>query len=238
MFRWTQDQIRFLEDAARTTEYHRLLAAQLAELLPKDAKICDVGCGLGHLSELLCASFSRVTAVDCSETAIDAFRARLGEKTPENLEIFCADAFSLPQDLRFDAMIFCYFGSLPDVLRIARRHCEGSVVIVRRNYGTHRFDLGGHPRLRASASDTLETLRSLGIRCERVTLAPEFGQPLRSVEDAVQFFRLYRRDPAQEIRAEEVVKRLVKTGDPEFPYYFPQKKDVSILRFDAAQIPE
>ena len=238
MYRWTPEMIRFLEDAADQTENYRSLAEALCELLPANARICDVGCGLGHLAEQLCASFASVTALDCSRLAIDAFQARLGRNVPKNLQILCADAFGLPEDLTFDAMIFCYFGSLPEILHVAQRHCTGSVIVIRRNYERHRFDVGAHPRLRATAAGTVQTLREMGIECRTITLQPEFGQPLRSMEDALRFFRLYRRDPVQTVAWESIAPKLVETGDAAFPYYFPQRKDVSILKFDAAKIPQ
>ena len=237
MYRWTPEMIRFLEDAAGKTEYYRKLAERLAALLPNDARICDVGCGLGHLAELLCDSFASVTAIDSSRLAIDAFQRRLGTHVPENLHILCEDAFTLPPETKFDAMVFCYFGSLPEILRVARQNCAGSVVIIRRNDTRHRFDLGRHPRLRATAADTVQTLLEMGVECRAEALRLEFGQPLRSKEDALQFFRLYLRDPAQTVDWETVAPKLVETGDTAFPYYFPQSKDVSILQFDAAQIP-
>ncbi len=237
MYCWTPEMIRFLEDAASKSEYYRCLSRTLAEQLSARGSVCDVGCGLGHLAELLCASFPSVTAIDCSEPAIGAFRARLGGAAPKNLRVLCTDAFALPETLRFDAMIFCYFGSLPEILRVARNHCAGSVIVIRRNYGEHRFDLGGHLRPHAGAADTLRALRAKGIDCRYMELALEFGQPLRSQEDALRFFRLYLRDPAQTVDWQVVAPRLTETGDVAFPYYYPQKKSVGVIQFDAAQIP-
>ena len=236
MFEWTPDMIRFLEDAAGQTGYYRLLQAQLAAMLPPDAHVCDMGCGLGHLAELLAECFPRVTAIDRSAAAIDAFRSRLPQP-PSQLEILCADAFSLPAEFRCAAMVFCYFGSLPDILTLARRHCTGEVVIIRRNELRHRFDLGGSLRQSPTLAQTLERLRGLGICTEVTTHEIEFGQPLRSQADAVRFFSLYRRDPGAEIVFSQLAPLLEQTGDPVFPYYHRQQKRIAIVRFPAAQIP-
>ena len=237
MYLWTPEMIRFLEDAAQKTEYYAELAAILAAQLPNGTGICDVGCGLGHLSELLCASFSPVTAIDCSAPAVDAFRARLAGKQPENLRILCEDAFALPDTTQFDQMVFCYFGSLPEILQIAKKHCRGSVVVIRRSYEQHRFDLDRHPRPRSGAAETLSKLQSMGIDCRCTELSPEFGQPLRSQEDALRFFALYLRDPAQTVDWPKIAPKLIETGDSVFPYYYPQQKRVAVLQFEAAQIP-
>ena len=236
MYRWTPEMIRFLEDAAQKTEYYAKLAEHLAARLPHDASVCDVGCGLGHLAELLCAPFASVTAIDCSAPVLDAFQARLAEHAPKNLHIVCADALALPETMQFDHMIFCYFGSLPEILQIAKKHCRGSVVVIRRDYAQHRFDLDQHPRPRSGTADTLQVLRETGIVCECERLQLEFGQPLRSEEDAVRFFQLYLRAPDREIDFAAITPKLVKTGDPDFPFYYPQAKQVAVLRFSAAQI--
>lgn len=235
MYRWTPEMIRFLEDAAQKTEYYEQLAARLAALLPGGACLCDVGCGLGHLAQALCPRFAQVTALDHSAEAIDAFRRRLGTNCPDNLHICCADAFALPQTLRFDAMIFCYFGSLPEILRVARRHCTGKTVIIRRDEALHRFDLDGHPRTRAGAADTLATLKAQGIHCTAERLTVEFGQPFRSMEDALRFFRLYRRDPQRTVDVSDVAPKLIETQNAEFPLYYPQPKRIAILSFETSQ---
>lgn len=236
MFVWTPEMIRFLEDASRRTDYYAQLADAIAGALPAGAQVCDFGCGLGQLAEALCARGLSVSAVERDAQAVGAFRSRLGAAAPPGLEILCVDAFSLPPTRRWDAAVFCYFGRLQEVLALARRHCAGPVFYVRRSELRHRFDLGGSLRESESVAQNLQALSALGLACTCTELEAEFGQPLRSLEDALRFFRLYRRDPSQTIDPAAVRSRLVDTGDAEFPLYFPQKKRVTILQLDARQL--
>ena len=92
-----------------------------------------------------------------------------------------------------------------------------------------RFSTGRVP-VGFTAADSEDTLRHLGLsyRMERFSL--EFGQPLRSLEDARRFFRLYDRSGA----GEPPLHRLVPGPGPEFPYYLPNRKELCLL---AVEIP-
>ena len=64
MFEWNADKVRFMEDAAAWGDFHARLAAALAPYL--GGRICDAGCGTGHLSLALSPYVKQVTAVDVS----------------------------------------------------------------------------------------------------------------------------------------------------------------------------
>ena len=126
-------------------------------------------------------------------------------------------------------MVFCLFGDVEEALTVARQQCRGTVLLIRRDYAYHRFSTGRVP-VGFTAADSEDTLRHLGLsyRMERFSL--EFGQPLRSLEDARRFLRLYDRSGA----VEPPLHRLVPGPGPEFPYYLPNRKDLCLL---AVEIP-
>ena len=72
MFEWNADKVRFMEDAAAWGDFHARLAAALAPYL--EGRICDAGCGTGHLSLALSPYVKQVTAVDVSASAIGMAR--------------------------------------------------------------------------------------------------------------------------------------------------------------------
>ena len=52
MFRWTDDRIRFMADAAGETDFHRRLAAELLPYLTPEDAVCDalyVAAGFGQV---------------------------------------------------------------------------------------------------------------------------------------------------------------------------------------------
>ena len=232
MYVWSAEMIRFLEDAAARTDYYRRLAAHVGAQLPPQSRVCDVGSGLGQLAEALCPWAGQVTAVERDTRAVAAFRTRLGEAPPANLQLLEADAFALDPALRFDVMIFCYFGSLDQVCRIAARHCTGTVFLIRRAYREHRFDPGHSLRQTPTVEETLETLAQRGIACDVTALEADFGQPLRSEADAVRFFTLYQRTEGS-LTFTQLAPMLRRTEDPDFPFLFPHRKRVAVLRFSA-----
>ena len=72
-------------------------------------------------------------------------------------------------------------------------------------------------------------------RFRRFTL--EFGQPFRSVADALAFFRLYSRDGTAPAR-QELEARLEPSPWPDYPLYLPNPKPLCLLAIPAAQLKE
>lgn len=90
------DKLRAFYDAAPTEPtaggrfYRKLLAGYYADLIPVGARVLEIGCGAGHLLELLPGR--EVTGIDLSESQIAAARARLPQAkfytmAGENLEL-------------------------------------------------------------------------------------------------------------------------------------------------------
>ena len=63
-------------------------------------------------------------------------------------------------------------------------------------------------------------------------------QPLRSLDDARWFFALYRPEGAPEMTEDEIMRRVVRTENEEFPYLLPSSRQMGMVVFDAADIPE
>lgn len=168
-----------------------------------------------------------VTAVDRAAAPLENLRQRAGHDP--RLTVRQGDIRCLPPETPYDAMVFCLFGDVEEALTVARQQCRGTVLLIRRDYAHHRFSTGRVP-VGFTAADSEDTLRHLGLsyRMERFSL--EFGQPLRSLEDARRFFRLYDRSGA----GEPPLHRLVPGPGPEFPYYLPNRKELCLL---AVEIP-
>ena len=229
MFEWTEERVSFMADACERTDFHEKLAALLAPYLKKTDSVCDAGCGLGYLSLALSPLVGHVTAAERDDRALDVLRRQLARRHIRNVTPLCTDVLAYTPSEPFDAMVFCFFGSMEEIVAAARRQCRGTVLLIRRDYAYHRFSTGRVP-VGFTAADSEDTLRHLGLsyRMERFSL--EFGQPLRSLEDARRFFRLYDRSGA----GEPPLHRLVPGPGPEFPYYLPNRKELCLL---AVEIP-
>ena len=129
----------------------------------------------------------------------------------------CTDVLAYTPSEPFDAMVFCFFGSMEEIVAAARRQCWGTVLAIVRDDTCHRFS--GAPREpgRHSFTSACGYLERQGIPYTSRRMALDFPQPLRTREDARRFMALYGRGDA----AEALPTSLVSTGDPEFPWQLP-----------------
>ena len=240
MFKWTQERIAYMDDACRRTDFHRKLTAELQPYLRKTDCVCDAGCGLGYLSLALAPYVGAVTAVERDSQALAVLERELALRHIENVHPCCEDVFAHRPEKPYDAMVFCFFGSMDEILAVAKTQCRGRVIAVKRDQTAHRFTvtrqpLGGSHGLEAAC----RRLEELGIPYELKRTAFHFDQPFRSLEDARRFFALYRRQDDAALITEELLReRLEATGDAVFPWRLPSLRPAGILIFDALNIPE
>ena len=232
MYRWEPDMIRYMRDASENSSYNRELVAELLPWLNQEMRVCDAGCGLGYLSMELARHVGHVTAVDINADALQDLR----EKAISNVTVRCGDIGALQPDQPYDAMVFCFFGGIEEILRLAKEQCGGSVFVISRNYTTHRFSVGDYPTGNYGFSRAKMVLSEKGIPFEEKALQLEFGQPFRSLEDARRFFELYSRDENKRLITDEFLKEKLVEQPGEFPWYLPHLRNIGFLRFDAQDI--
>ena len=230
MFTWMPEMIRLMQNANARSEYHRQLAAILAPKLAGCRTLCDAGCGLGSLSAALSPYFDAITAADVSDAALDVLRETIQTQNLTNITPLPCDLLQSTDRTRYDGMVFCFFGSLAEILPVARRQCAKTVIIIKKNYDLHRFSLTEQPIRGETAPAACETLRKLGVPFEFDAQELEHGQPFASLDEAVRFFRIYSRDETPgAITPEAVLPRLLRTDNAQYPYYLPQTKRLGIL---------
>ena len=237
MYHWTPDMIRFMEDASAFGTYHRELAGMLLPNFRGTQHICDAGCGLGDLSLALAGDIPQITAVDIKPQAAAVLREHCAEKQIRNIRVIEADIRAVPPSEPYDGMIFCFFGKSEEVLEIARSQCRGTVAVIKKNYGTHRFSVGTYP----TGPDGYTRMRSLldgrKIPYECRSTALEFGQPFRCFEDIRVFFRCYSRDEDPSVLTDEFLRgQVIETGRDDFPFYMPHQRQIGLICFQSGDI--
>ena len=238
MFRWTDEMIAFMKDAAAAGSYQKELSAWICEKLPQAGHVCDAGCGLGFLSLQLAAQYPKVTAADISDQALAVLRERAEAQNLSNLHILQIDLLHDTPPMVFDAMVFCLFGHMDEVLRIAKRCCRGRVVVIKKAFSHHRFSFSSVPLKDEQTDQAAQYLERLGIPFELETRTFEMGQPLRSLDAAVRFFEVYSKDAPGTLSKDLVAQRLVHTDDARFPFYLPQSKALGRFTIQTKDIPE
>lgn len=233
-FFWTDDSIRFMQDASEHSDFHERLASLLAPLLPPQARVIEAGCGLGHLSKALAPYCHRIVALDRSSSAT-AVAAKLAKAVP-NMSAVCSDLWEFTPSEPLDAAVFCYFGRMEEILRFAKKHNIPKVLVIKRDIAYHRFSLTEQPVRFESLQYSRELLENEGIAYSVSHHRLSFDQPFRSVADAVRFFQIYSRDPEpQEIGEQQVLPRLIAEDRPPFLYRLPETKRFAILSFTLSQ---
>ena len=236
MFVWNDDMIRYLSEASAYGRYNEKIAERIAGRLERGAHVCDAGCGLGYLSLALAPCCGRVTAVDASEKALAVLRSNLVAAGIRNVEPVQADLFTMTPKEPYDAMAFCFFGTIEQTLAAVRTQCRGKAFLIKKNWDTHRFTLKERPLEKFTFARTCAALDRLGIPYETEVFPLEMGQPLRSLADAVAFFRLYG-EAGEQVSQDNVRARLVETGDETFPYYLPANRPLGMVILSAGDIP-
>ena len=144
MLEWTEERVSYMADACERTDFHEKLAALLSPYLKRTDSVCDAGCGLGYLSLALSPLVGHVTAAERDDRALDVLRRQLARRHIRNVTPLCTDVLAYTPPEPFDAMVFCFFGSMEEILAAALRQCRGTVLAVVRDDVCHRFS--GAPR--------------------------------------------------------------------------------------------
>ncbi len=233
MFEWTAEKIRFMEDAAAYGDFHARLAALLAPYLPPDAHVCDAGCGTGHLALALAPHVRQVTAVDISGEALALLADNCRHRGISNIAIRRGDIARLPPEKPYDAMVFCYFGHIEEILAVSAAQCRGTVLAVMGADSCHRFSAGHPVRRHGGYFRGASVLEARGIPFQAERLALPMGQPFRSLADARRFFELYRRDGDTTPVTDALLQaRLTATGREDFPFFLPRSRRFGLLRWE------
>ena len=175
-FSWTEDSLRWMQDAAAYGDYYERLAGWIKAYLPASARVLEAGCGTGALSRALAPWVASVTALDVSALALEG----LLSDRPANVHPVVADAFAYKPKLPFDALLLCYFARPSEFLRLSPL-CRGTAILI--------CDAGRSPAYEAA-------LTAQGIPFDRSLFSLRLDQPLRSYEDAGAYATHYGRTDA------------------------------------------
>ncbi len=225
MHMWKPEMIEYMTRASLFGDYNKQLAAIISKHISNDDTLCDAGCGLGFLSRELSPYAKSVTAVDINDRALSVLKNDLQNYpnvTGENCDIF---EYSKSE---FDIMVFNYFGKIDEIMSIAQRLCKKRIIIVKRSTDKHGFSfdldsISGNIRL-----NTDDYLDNHGIKYIKEQYSIEFGQPLKSIEDAVRFFNLYRSPDSAKMSESDIKEKIVPINKNDYNYYYPYKKEIAV----------
>ena len=233
---WTEESAALLSRAYQHGAAVRVLGDWIAPKLKKEARVCDVGCGVGALALELARRGFGVTALDICDVPLKQL-LKSEDAALARVDVLCTDAITHTPDVPYDAMVFCFFGGMEQCLNMARRCCLGDVFYISRDYDAHRFSVNRHPVRYSGYREARALLDMLGIPYEAAESALDMGQPFADLDEARRFFSLYSRDDPALITDAFLEGRLVPAKDKEYPLYLPNMRRIGMLRFSVKDIP-
>ena len=237
IFDWNSDVIRWYTDADEYTGFSGKLAALLRPKLAGCRTLCDIGCGLGLTDFALAPFFDSVTCADISPEAIAYIRDRCAAEGITSIRPVCADGPSLQGS--WDAVTAMFHGQIevivPNYLKKAR---DRLVLVVHGSASGTTGPEGYRVRKCCSMDAASAWLDAHGYRysCEYAEL--EFGQPHRSLEEAVAYTRTNTVGTPEDLLRKHVERTVLPTGDERFPLYTPKTKRFGIYVIRKADGPQ
>ncbi len=232
MYEWTPDKIRWYQDACEYPANNRnqLLADAIMKHLSKEVTICDLGCGIGGLSLVLSPKVHKVIAVDQNHHALECLKENMDQKQIHNIEVIEENYNTLKLSPLPDVTILCMAGGLAPHLKDVLSLTGKEMYFITGNTGYHHFKTHKKKKSFETTQEIKATLEANDLKYEEEILLTCFGQPFKSLEDAVLFMSCYNRDENLEKIKAHLLETLEETQNETFPYYYPCEKAYRLFR--------
>jgi len=226
MFFWSENKIKWYDRAAKWTRYHEHLADEISPFLVKGEKICDLGCGTGHLAIVLANRGYPLTAIDISEQAIDFIRREIGKEQTELLETKRLSWNDIPQGVQWDTVIMNFTGDITREFEKYFSLCSRQLIYIMRRFNYSSVGNREHSqRYQDINKEMICAIERRGAVYETHEFEFEFGQPFISIEEALDYIRAYAKRAGGE---KYLVEKIENTNNQHYPLYLPYKKRITI----------
>lgn len=231
LFHWNEKSILWYQNAATYGSYHEQLAKRLIPHIDPSSRVCDLGCGVGYLTKELSPFVKEITGCDANPKAIEFLRQQIKEHQLGNVEALLADIERIdPPKVPYDTVILCLFGGLRNCYDQVSKWTDKKIIYISSIKEKHAFHAGGRKNSGETAEETRDFLVSRNLKFNVETLKLPFGQPLKSMEEAVDFVRHYDQSSTkQEIYDYLNEKLIMKQEDETYPFYLPNEKRLAMF---------
>lgn len=231
LFHWNEKSILWYQNAANYGSYHEQLAKHLLPHMNSKSRVCDLGCGVGYLTKELAPFVKEITGCDSNPKAIEFLQQQIEEHHLDNVEAMLADVEQIaPPTVPYDAIILCLFGGLRTCYDQVSQWTDKKIIYISSIKEKHAFHAGGKKNSGETAEETRDFLISRGLKFNIETMKLPFGQPLKSMEEAIDFVRHYdKTSTRQEIYDYLNEKLIIKQEDETYPFYLPNEKKLAMF---------
>lgn len=249
LFQWNEQTFTWFEDASDYTGYNRELAKLLLPCLKDCRNILDLGCGMGLVDFELAEDFNEVICSDISAEAIEYIQKKIRKTGITNLFAFCADGTDQERlkaqiaavrktgtsELPLvDGVLALFHGTVQTIGEMYLSYARKKLILV-----VHGSAIGstGPEKYRVrkctDVESTQEWLDSHGLHYDLLVTELEFGQPHRSIEEAIAYTGTFTRKAPENEITEYAKAHVIETGRTDFPYYTPKKRRFGLFSIDA-----
>ena len=197
---WPKDALRWYENACRMFEYpKRQYGTMMSEIIGKEDRVLDLGCGNGAASLLIAPWCKEVIALDQDEEALEQLERRMNQEEVKNVTIkhgIWTPETAVHADVVIALHVHKALRSFENLSLLYQSVNKGGFIAcpAAADSGSESFaELKKELRIKPNYAQcengcyTKGILEGLGarVKCERFTY--DFGQPLDSLEEAVRF---------------------------------------------------
>lgn len=230
-FDWNSNTIRWYQEANEYSGFYKKIAGLIAPSLEGYSSLCDIGCGLGLVDLELCKSIKKITCIDINREAIATLKKSVQDKKITNIEPCRMDCNDI--DEIWDIIYVSFFGSRE--LEEFLPHCKKLIAVVSKKDQAELYPAKYRKFTKNTAEEVEQDLIRKGIPFSFKEASFEFGQPLRSREDAQKFIMSNSPEITPEDLARFLSQRLIKTGKTQYPFYISRKKSMRIFEIEGKQ---
>jgi SAM-dependent methyltransferase len=228
IFNWNPDTIRWYREANDYTGFFKNIAALIAPKLAGYATFCDIGCGLGLIDLELCPHIDSITCIDINRATIEALKKRIEEKKITNIKPCIMNSYDIQES--WDMIYLSFYGS--SNLERFLPHCQKLIAVVGGNNKTRLYPEKYRVFQKNTVDKVKQAFAAKGIAYSLTEVSFEFGQPLRSMEDARNFVMSHSSEISPQDLNDFLSERIVETGDRRYPFYMPHQKSIGIFEIE------
>jgi SAM-dependent methyltransferase len=227
-FKWDEKTIGWLMEAADYTGFYEKLAGMLLQYIRVRGTLCDMGCGMALADVALAREIGQITCVDANEEVLTVAKREAARRGAENLTFLHTDGLTVQG--KWDTVTAMFHGRVNEFCAPYLSKANDLLLFVTHGVGVNK----GEGEC-ANATEAAAWLDAGGWRYERQDAVLEFGQPHRSVEEAIESTGAFRREiPADELK-KRVMASIQPTGREDFPYYTPKPRSFAIFAISRAE---
>ena len=225
--KWNRKTTEWFRNASDYTGFHHKLAEILLESLGQPASLADLGCGAGMIDFELCEFIPDITCIDQSAEVIELLQKEIQTRQVHNMHGICQKIENVSGC--WDSAIMLFVGNgLSDIGHLLTL-VKDRILIVYRGGCINNPAVTGNMKTEHSLLPAINRMFQAGVKCSVSAHSLEYGQPFVNLKEAYDYVALYHKNSVQESIRHYVENNVIKTGEKEFPYYLPYRKNFGIF---------